>query len=392
MEVRIVADLFLVLFLCCCFALFYINAGYYMLLSGLLSIRNLFRSKPTARFEFEQRSVTFIIPVHNEGRGISRKLANLTELDYPREMIQVIVVSDASTDDTAAQARSFGNVEVIELRERSGKSAALNAGLDLAEGELIAFTDVAAMLASDALRAAAAHFADCRVGCVSSEDSVIAEGGVGEGESFYNRMDIAVRRLESSISSATGMSGSFYLVRRDLCPSFPADVATDMYSALYCVNRGYRAIVEPISRVTISAQPQAGKEFRRKVRTMVTGLRAIFSFPRLLNPAGVGVFALCLWSHKLMRYFSPAFALGLLVSTLFLAMDSLIFSVVLALELCVVCISLYKINVNTRANTPSVVNAAAFFCLSLAATAVAWFEFFRRKTYVIWQPTERSVR
>jgi len=87
------------------------------------------------------------------------------------------------------------------------------------------------------------------------------------------------------------MSGSFYLVRRELCPPFPLDLATDMFSALHCVDRGYRAVVEERSRVEIAAQPDAGREFERKVRTMVTGLRALRAFRRLLNPGRSGVFA-----------------------------------------------------------------------------------------------------
>jgi len=118
-------------------------------------------------------SVTLIIPVHNGAGLIRRRSRNLRELDYPPELLEVIVVDDCSTDDTAKIAASDypPNLHCLVLDKRLGKPAALNAGLGIASGEIIGFTDVAPMLRPDALSTAIERFADPKVGCVSSETS-----------------------------------------------------------------------------------------------------------------------------------------------------------------------------------------------------------------------------
>jgi len=368
-------------------ALAYIQFGYLAALALLSRLRrHVTKQQPICP------SVSFIVPAHNEGRNIIPRIENLKSLDYPSELIEIIIVSDCSTDDTAEQCRSTEGISFIELKERGGKPAALNAGLEIATGRIIAFTDAAAMLEPDALRLAVAHFADPRVGCVSSEDIVLAKGGVGEGEGLYIRIDTAIRRLESEVASATGMSGSFYLVRRDLCPPFPVDLATDMFSALYCVERDCFAIVEPSSKTRIAAQPDPACEFSRKVRTMVTGLRALRAFPHMLNPFRYGIYAWCLISHKILRYLTPFFASFVLISMLYLSFSSLTFRLLLALILAVAGISLLQIKVNTSTQLPGIIKAPGFFCIASAAAVIGWYRFLRGERFVTWQPTERVTQ
>jgi len=337
--------------------------------------------------------VSLIVPVHNVGGLISGKIENLLALDYPPELIEIIIVDDCSTDDTAGIVGAGlrpGPALLLCLDRRSGKAAALNAGLAIAKGEIIGFTDVAAMLEPRALALAVERFADPKVGCVSSEDEVIAGRGVAASESLYTRIDTRMRRLESAIASATGMNGSFYLARRELCPPFPLDLATDMFTALHCVDRGYRAVVEENSKARLIAQPSPGREFERKVRTMVTGLRAQRAFIRLLNPLRFGGFSIFLVSHKLFRYLTPVFVSLAVVSTAYLSPAGTAFTWLLWAELALMCIGLIQIAAKTLTARSGAAGAPAFICVTIAAAMIGWYRYLRGERYETWQPTQRS--
>lgn len=364
-------------------ALAYTPLGYLI----CLRVISRFIHRPAKR-DGIRPSVSMIIPVHNGARIIGHKIANLQGLDYPPELLQIIIVDDCSSDGTPGRTGELG---CIRLERRRGKPAALNAGLMAATGEIIAFTDVGVMLEPDALTVAVERFADPAVGCVSSEDIVVSEGGVGQGEGIYTRIDTQIRRLESSVGSIDGVSGSFYLVRRELCPPFPLDLATDMASGLECVARGFRAVVEERSRVRIQAQPDPAREFERKVRTMVTGMRALRAYWRLLNPVQSGVFAWFLFSHKLMRYMMPLFAVAALFSAAFLGPSSLLFRSCFVAGMAALCIGLAQILMQTSALVRRLPGAPAFLCTSLAAAAAGWCRFLAGERYETWQPTERSA-
>ena len=376
----------IMIFWFCVLVLAYTFAGYPLMLAALgrLYPRRVHKQPISV-------SVTFIVPAHNEGKIIQRKIENIRQLEYPRDLIQIIVVSDASTDDTAQRCREFEDVIIVELDDRSGKSAALNAGLKLATGNLIAFTDASIMLRPDSLRRAVEPFADPKVGCVSSEDEVVSLGGIGTGEGFYTRLDAYSRRVEGQVSSATGMSGSFHLVRRELCPVFPGAVATDMFAALFCVSRGYRAIVEESSKVEVKAQADTKREFGRKVRTMLTGLSAVFEVPRLLNPFKYGLFSWCLFSHKVLRYLTPIFTALILVSSFYLAFSSNFFKTIVALECLAICAALFVNNKKTNTHIPRIIAIPAFFGITVSAAAVALFRYIKGDRAIAWQPTERNA-
>lgn len=365
----------------------------------LAALAKLWR-RPVKRMAIRP-SVSLIVPVHNAGSLLVLKLENLNELDYPPGRLEVIVVDDCSTDDGRRMPTTQGRAPLrfVCLGHRSGKAAALNAGLEIAQGEIVGFTDVASILNRDALALAVERFADPRVGCVSSEDVIAPSVGIAGGEGLYTRIDTLTRRLESVLCSATGMNGSFYLARRELCPPFPLDVATDMFSALHCFDRGYRAVVEERSIVRLTAQPDAALEFERKVRTMVTGLCALREFRRLLNPRVSGVFSLFLVSHKLLRYLTPALAVIALASVAWLSVGDTAYRRALWAVIVGICIGnadrlIQRYTTQGRKSggvLRRLTGVMAFACMSIAAASVAWYRYLKGTRYRTWQPTQRRA-
>src|SRR5262245_30619173 len=204
---------------------FYPYAGYPLV---LLLMRRATGAAPGVATELPKLSI--IIPVHNEASRIVDKIANTAALDYPADRLEILFVSDGSTDATVdlIRANAARAMTLIELAERRGKATALNAGLARATGEIVVFTDASIMLREDALRAIVRPFGDPGIGCVSGEDH-IAEA---DGEGLYGRYELFLRRRESDVHSIVGASGCFYAQRRSLCTRFTDGMAPDFLSVL----------------------------------------------------------------------------------------------------------------------------------------------------------------
>ncbi len=332
-------------------------------------------------------SVTMIVPVHNEDSVIGRKLENSLALDYPRERLEILFVSDGSTDGTAEIIRSrlVPGIRLLELPERGGKARALNHGLKHATGEVVCFSDASIVLNPDALATLVANFRDPAVGCASGEDFI--PGGGGEG--LYGRYELALRRLESKVHSIVGASGSFYAQRRSLCGEFPEGMAPDFLSVLNTVEQGYRAISDSGARGSMTSLSSSQAEFQRKVRTILRGISTLFLKWKLLNPLRFGVFALELISHKLMRWCVPFFLIVLFVSNLFL-LDQAAYVVFLVGQ-----IVFYALAMLSWLGVPLVEKSlagrvAAYFTIVNVATLVAWWKYASGVRQEIWNPTRRE--
>jgi cellulose synthase/poly-beta-1,6-N-acetylglucosamine synthase-like glycosyltransferase len=334
-------------------------------------------------------AVTLILPVHNEARNLPDKLENLDALSYPPDRLQILIISDASSDGTVEISKDFArtrnHAEVITLHERGGKAGALNVGLTAAAHDIIVFTDAAILLESGSLRALVESFADPKVGCASGEDRI--EGG--GGEALYGRYELALRRGESAVGSIVGASGSFYAQRRELCEPFPEGVAPDFLSVLRTVERGFRAVTVPKAVGSMRATTSHGQEFQRKVRTLVRGMTGLFENASLLNPLKSGTFAFFLLSHKVMRWTVPWFLLAMLISHLFL-LDSRVFQLLAIPHFGFYLMSLLGLWGPRVLRRWFPIRVAAYFVTVHAAILVAWGRYLKGVRQEVWSPTVRG--
>jgi cellulose synthase/poly-beta-1,6-N-acetylglucosamine synthase-like glycosyltransferase len=333
-------------------------------------------------------TVSVVMPVHNEESQLAAKLDNLLQLEYPEHKLEILVVSDGSTDATAAIATRYGaqdpRVRLVRVDERRGKGHALNRGIAAAGHEIVVFTDAGIVLEQESLRAIVAPFADPAVGCVSGEDQIAEIGGEG----LYGRYELFLRQQESRIHSLVGASGSFYAQRRELCPEFAEGSAPDFLSVLHVIDRGYRAISEPSARGRMKAVEEHRDEFRRKVRTLIRGMTALSRYVHLLNPLRHGIFAFFLFSHKLMRWFVPVFLLAMLVGNL--ALLDRFFYAALALPHSL----FYLVGIAFLFGLPPFQRflpgrVAGYFVNVNCAIAVAWWQFLGGTRQEIWSPSRR---
>ncbi|NLC69989.1 MAG: glycosyltransferase family 2 protein, partial [Desulfuromonadaceae bacterium] len=193
--------------------------------------------------------VTILIAAHNEEKQIAATLSNELSLDYPADHLEILVISDGSTDRTDDIVKGFREKSVRLLRQepRSGKTAALNLAVPLAKGNIVAFSDANSIWAPDALRRLTANLADPSVGYVTGKMVYTNPGGspVGEGCSGYMKYENALRAGETRIGSVVGVDGGIDAVRKELYRPMNPDQLPDFVLPLQVVAQGRRVVYEP---------------------------------------------------------------------------------------------------------------------------------------------------
>jgi len=259
----------------------YILAGYPLLLAILARF-----PAPAIQRRPGCRPVTILLPVHNGARWIRRKLESLLRLDYPRHLVQIIVISDGSTDDTERIVSEFAadGIELLSV-PRCGKPAALNAGIQRATGEIVFFTDVRQPVDPACLASLVECLNDPSVGAVTGR-YIVLDGETNEEASvnLYWRFEWWIRRQLNRASSLLVVTGCVYAMRRELVVPIPEDILVDdAYLPISALLRGYRIYYD--ERAKVYDYPTAlDTEFQRKIRTLAGLLQLVGHFPVLLLP------------------------------------------------------------------------------------------------------------
>jgi cellulose synthase/poly-beta-1,6-N-acetylglucosamine synthase-like glycosyltransferase len=279
---------------------FYIVAGYPLLLALLAR----WRPKPI-RKQFTEKTVTVLLAVYNGEQWMRAKLQSILRLDYPRRRMQILAISDGSTDQTDSIVTEFRAQGVELLRvPHGGKAAALNAGMARATGEILFFTDVRQPLEPDALRHLVACLGDPAVGGASGHIVFMqGDGGREADVGLYWRFEKWLRDKLTEVDSLLVATGCIYALRRELARPLPADaLIDDAYLPLAAVFGGYRFVFERRA-IAYDYPTRLNVEFERKVRTLAGLFQVVQSYPRLLNIfTGVGFH---FFSYKLGRLVLP---------------------------------------------------------------------------------------
>ncbi len=373
-----------VVLILCLVLLAYVYAGYPLLCALLAGVRRrrIAASPHTPR-------VSVLIAAHNEIACIAQTVRNKLALDYPPELLEIIVVSDGSTDGTdevvAAIAAAEPRVRLLRQEPRAGKTSALNLAQAHVTGEIIVFSDANSLYAPDALRRLMEPFADQAVGYATGRMLYRARDGslTGEGCSAYMRYENMLRGLETSVGSVVGVDGGIDAVRRDLYTVMRADQQPDFVLPLSVVARGRRVVYAPGARVYEASLSETGAEFRMRTRVALRAWHALRDMAGLLDPVRYGLFSWQLFSHKWLRYLAPIFQVLALLSNLALAGRGDAWNVLLALQGGFYLLALLGL-VGLRLPTP--LSFPYYLCLLNAAAGNALLRFLAGERQVIWTP------
>jgi biofilm PGA synthesis N-glycosyltransferase PgaC len=265
--------------------------------------------------------VSILIAVRNEESHLAGKLENLRALNYPKEQIEIAIVSDGSTDRTnnILNASAGSTTRLVILETHVGKAVALNRAMAITCADIVVFMDARQRIGKDSLKALVENFADPAVGCVSG---ALILGDVRDtsprGLRSYWEMEKAIRYLESGSGSTVGATGAFYAVRRDLVPYLPEGlILDDLFIPMEVARRGPRVIFEPRALVWDSLPSHPKQEFPRKVRTLFGNYQLLRMAPWLLSAKNPIRFEYI--SHKLCRLIVPFALIGIILSSCFLS-------------------------------------------------------------------------
>jgi cellulose synthase/poly-beta-1,6-N-acetylglucosamine synthase-like glycosyltransferase len=370
MRDRMLAALFWI----CAGLLVYAQLGYAVLLKLLALVRD--RRPASAP---GTPAVTLVIAAYAEEDVIGAKVANALALDYPRDRLEIIVACDGSPDATPARARAAGADLVLEL-PRGGKVRTQDQAVERASGDIVAFGDANALWEPGALRELVAPFADPAVGYVCGQVRFLNEAGTNQ-EGLYWRYEMALRGLESRLASVTGGNGAIYATRREDYLVVDAVMGHDLSFPFNMVKRGRRAVYAPAARATEKMVPTIEGEFARKRRMMSHAWPIVFK-GGLLSPRGYSpLYALMIFSHRVLRYAAPFLHLAALGLNLALLGDSWLYTATLAAQL--VLLAAAALPVRAR-----VALVARYYVLTNASIALGLADWLRHGTPAHWSAPE----
>lgn len=355
---------------------------------ALVYVIGLIRPRPVKRRAWIP-SVTVLIPAYNEAQHIAATVQNKLDQDYPTDRLQIIVVSDGSTDSTDDIVRGFASrgVQLIRLDQRQGKAVALNEGVRHANGEILVFNDANSLFAPDGIRRLVENFADPEVGNVCGSLTLEAHGAdaAGVGCVAYNKYEHVVRMLETRAGSIIGVNGGVDAVRKELYRDVPKHLITDLVLPLEVIRAKRRVVYDGRVQSFEVANSDIGSEFRMRVRVALRGLQGLAYMRPLLNPVRYPWVAFSLLSHKALRYFSFVFLLIASVTNPMLS--STRFHAVLFVIQVILYVSAFA---GLRKDLPRIVKKwtaiPTYFVMFNLAFAVAAIKFLRGETMATWQP------
>jgi cellulose synthase/poly-beta-1,6-N-acetylglucosamine synthase-like glycosyltransferase len=333
-------------------------------------------------------TVSLIIPAYNEQDVIEAKLENALRLDYPRNRLEILVTSDASTDATHEIVRRFAGRGVrLLVCDRGGKVAAQDRAVRETTGEVVAFGDANVGWDPDALLEIVKPFADPRVGMVCGYVRLVnPEGGTNQ-EGLYWRYEMWLRQRESRLHSITGSNGAIYAVRRDAYREVDPRFGHDMSFPYLMVQNGYRAVYEPDARGVESMTTDIEDEFRRKVRMFEHAWLMLFRG----HMFGLRRLGLTYWielvSHRLLRYWSGPLHIVLLVTSALLATQGWIYAAVLAAQMAGLAMAALSIVTGGRFRPLRVLH---YYLLVTLATVIALTGYLRRGVPATWDKAAGS--
>ena len=339
--------------------------------------------------------LSVIVAAYNEAACIEAKLASTLGAVYPRDRLEVIVVSDASTDGTDRLVTACGDsrVSLVRQERRAGKSVALNLAVQRARGEILVFTDANALFARDALARLAAPFAEPRVGLVSGQGLYAAPGArdaqaVGNG---YVRFEAFLREREARLGVLAGADGAIYALRRSLYRDLGAAEVNDLAHPIQVALAGRACRFDPGAYTVEPPSAHAGQEFRRHVRIVAQNARLLQDWlPRLLT-AGRWRLVGALVSHRILRWTAaPALAVALATNVL-LAGTHAVYTATLAGQLAFYALALTGRAAERAGFRLGRLALPYYFCVVSAAGVAGLARYLRGGAQAVWAPTGAPV-
>jgi cellulose synthase/poly-beta-1,6-N-acetylglucosamine synthase-like glycosyltransferase len=359
----------------------------------ILWIASLKRERETIMHYSDWPFVSVVIPAYNEEKQIAGAIDALLAQDYAKERLQILILSDASTDATDKIVRQYESrgVELLRMPRRGGKTMAENMAISRLRGEIIVNSDSSIRLHSSAVRELVAHMADPTVGVTSGRDvSISRDNAANITEAGYVNYEMRVRVLETLTGGIIGASGSCYAIRAEL-HKIPVrnDLSRDFSAALTARIHGFRSLSVERAICFVPRTSALREEYRRKVRTISRGMETLYVHRSLLDPVRYGAFAWKLFSHKVCRWLLPLLIVPGMFGLVLLASSHSWARVLLAVGAVFALLAVIGTVWPSERRAPRIVSLPAFAVAANLAVLVALWRLLARHQDHIWEPTRR---
>jgi cellulose synthase/poly-beta-1,6-N-acetylglucosamine synthase-like glycosyltransferase len=352
----------------------------------------LIRGKRPEQGYYPKLSV--LIAAYNEEGAIAEKIKQTLALEYPKDSLEVLVLSDCSTDQTDEIVKSYpdSRVRLVRMAERRGKTSAQNIGIREAQGDVVVFSDATAIYHPKALGYLATNYQDPKVGAVSGRYKYFDpedQSPTGLGSSAFWNYENMIKMMQSKIRTITGCCGCIYSVRKAAYTDLADDIISDLVQPLQVIRKGYKVLFEDRALAYEETTKSTREEFSMRVRVVTRAMRGLLSVSDVLKPWRFAWPAFQLWSHKVLRWMVPLFLVTIFISNLFL-LDSQLFRALMVAQLAFYAAAILNVVLPLhRLWKP--LGIPLFFCTLNAAALFSMVELGRGKKYVTWQ-TVRARR
>jgi cellulose synthase/poly-beta-1,6-N-acetylglucosamine synthase-like glycosyltransferase len=305
------------------FIVFYTYIGYGILLFILIRFRRMFGlgriRLPVPDYEPD---VTLFITAYNERDYIAAKVRNSLELDYPREKLHQLWITDGSDDGTPDLLKQYEGIEVLHLPERNGKIGAMNRGMKFVKTPLVVFCDANTMLGRESILRIVHLFSDPMVGCVSGEKRIFSkekDSAAGAGEGLYWEYESTLKRWDAELRSVVGAAGELFAIRTELYEEVERDTLLDDFIiSLRVARKGFTIQYDPEAYAIECASANVKEELKRKIRISAGGIQSVIRLRSLLNIFKYGVLSFQYISHRVLRWTLAPLSLLFMVPVSFL--------------------------------------------------------------------------
>lgn len=375
--------------------IFYTYAGYPLLLLILVYIKKIIAPAP-GRIELKNNfgPVTLIVAAYNEEDVIEEKIKNCFELDYPPENLNLIFITDGSTDNTVSIVKKYPHVVNLHQSARKGKLAAMNRAMQFVETDIVIFSDANTLLNRQSITKIMSHYSDSKVGGVAGEKKIlVSDGAIAKGEGLYWKYESFLKSLDSQLYSTVGAAGELFSLRTALYTTLPENtIIEDFVQSLLLCDKGFVVRYEPGAFSLEKASLSIKDEMERKIRISAGGFQALVYLKKLLNVFRFPILSFQYISHRVLRWTLCPVALALLFITSFVVwweQDSPIFGFITLLQVVFYLMALAGWLLSRKNRHPGIFYLPFYFVFMNFCVFAGLMRFVRGKQGVTWQKALR---
>lgn len=382
------------------FIVFYAFFGYGILLFLIIKIKRALKGKPVipAPAPEEFPTCTIIIAAYNEEDFIAEKIKNTLNLAYPAGKLEIVFITDGSSDNTPAIVASYPQIKHMHSPLRQGKMAAVHRAVDEVKSEVIVFTDANTFLNKEALINICRHYADPRVGAVAGEKRVNVEetSDATAGEGFYWKYESKLKTWDSELYSVVGAAGELFSVRTALYEHVPPTaIIDDFMISMLIAKKGYRIIYEPEAYAAENSSANVKEELKRKIRIAAGGLQSIIWLGDLLLPIKLPVLSFQYVSHRVLRWTIVPFLmiLALILNIVIVVNDTqagVIYQLLLLAQIAFYLAALLGWLLETRKMKVKLLFIPYYFCMMNYAVIRGEFRYLAGNQSAVWEKAKRK--